>query len=166
MSDTLDELESDKIEKSNYIIFILIGFSLYYGISYAKPIIATLDNYLYGREIPVHFHYWLMHLFSMSITLLIVNIAGNWFIKNVDKLSSIQLLTPFVIFFVVSFILNWTVSEYYEELYGFHEENYYDFWREIDEYYNDNWMTRIVTFATMLFVFLLFLYKTKKVLKK
>ena len=162
MSETIDELESNKEGVSKYLVFVLIGILFGNGLFYVEPAITTLENYMLELEFPYHVHYWLVNILRLVIVLVMTNFAGNWFMKNVSRLSLIQLITPFVAFFLVSFILYWTVKEYYDVIYDTKSEFYYAFWDFIQDYYIHDWVKRIVNLSIILSVFILFWRKSNK----
>ncbi|MFT6982117.1 MAG: hypothetical protein ACJAUD_000884 [Crocinitomicaceae bacterium] len=129
---------------------------------YAEPAITTLENYMLELEFPYHVHYWVVNILRLVIVLVMTNFAGNWFMKNVSRLSLIQLITPFVVLFLVSFALYWMVKEYYDIIYDTKSESYIAFWDFVQDYYNHDWVKRIVNLSIILSIFILYWNKAKK----
>jgi hypothetical protein len=113
-------------------------------------------------EFPYHVHYWVVNILRLVIVLVMTNFAGNWFMKNVSRLSLIQLITPFVVLFLVSFALYWMVKEYYDIIYDTKSESYIAFWDFVQDYYNHDWVKRIVNLSIILSIFILYWNKAKK----
>ncbi|MFT6502689.1 MAG: hypothetical protein ACJASQ_002816 [Crocinitomicaceae bacterium] len=162
MSDTLDEINTDQGGFAKPIVFVLIGILFYNGLLYAEPTLLSVEYYFYEWGLPNHLHYWMIFLLKYFICLIIANFAGNWIIKKMNKLSSVRLLIPFSGFFLLSFALNWIIHDYYEDIYGPKSESYYVFWDFIHEFYNHDWVRRIVNFVIMLTIGILYWDKAKK----